>query len=137
VDSLTIDEGAADDIVAHARELAPLECCGLLIGDGSRVALTRRARNEEASPTCFVIDPRDHFDAIREAGRLGLAVVGAYHSHPRSAPAPSARDDEDAAGREQGFVSIIVSLRDESAPALRAFVWRDGNFRPVTLVRIR
>jgi proteasome lid subunit RPN8/RPN11 len=135
VETLTIARQAEADIVAHAREHVPLECCGLLLGSGGRVATSFRARNAAASSTKFLVDADDHFAALRQARRLGLDVIGAYHSHPGSPPEPSPRDRREADGQAQGFVSLIVSLQRAELPELAAFVWRDGNFQPLTLVR--
>ena len=135
METLTITRQAEADIVAHARDLVPLECCGLLLGSGGRVAVSFRARNAAASPTRFLVDPSDHFTALRQARGLGLEVIGAYHSHPGSPPQPSPRDRRDADGLAEGFVSLIVSLRRAESPELAAFAWQDGNFRPLTLVR--
>ena len=57
-----------DAVVAHAREAAPDECCGLLLGRKDAIVEAIRARNIAADPaTRFVIDPADHFGAIRTA----------------------------------------------------------------------
>src|SRR5580765_8772564 len=79
--------------VAHAREAAPDECCGLLLGRGDQIVEAARARNVADDPTTrFLIDPADHFAAIRGGRERGLEVIGFYHSHPASAPDPSPRD---------------------------------------------
>jgi proteasome lid subunit RPN8/RPN11 len=123
------------DVVAHARDEAPNECCGLLVGDARppvRIESSIRARNARDSPAvAYLIDPRDHFAAIRQARAAGQDVVGAYHSHPRSPPRPSATDLAEAHGG--GFVYVIVSLADEP-PSVRAFVLDGGNFAPLDFV---
>jgi proteasome lid subunit RPN8/RPN11 len=58
-------------------------------------------------------------------------VVGAYHSHPRSHATPSATDAADAFA---GFLYVIVGLTS-IPPELTAWIWADGNFTPVPLVR--
>ena len=57
---MVILQSAIDAIVAHARESAPDECCGLLVGTGDRIDEAVRARNLERGPTRYRIDPRDH-----------------------------------------------------------------------------
>ena len=42
---LRIPQPIADDVVAHARELAPHECCGLLAGRDRRVTHLYRIAN--------------------------------------------------------------------------------------------
>src|SRR5688500_2453276 len=91
----------------HARREMPRECCGLLIGDAHAVREVFPARNELADSTRYRIDARDHFAAIRRARSLGLAVIGAYHSHPFSHPVPSSRDLDEAS---PDFLYVIASL---------------------------
>jgi desampylase len=80
----------------------------------------------------YLIDPRDHLGAIREARARGLQVIGAYHSHPRSAAVPSATDAAEGFGN---FVFVIAGLALEP-PELTAWAWSDGNFTAVPLVRL-
>jgi proteasome lid subunit RPN8/RPN11 len=68
-------------IVDHAREAAPAECCGLLVGDSGEIVDAIRTRNIAGDRSRFLIDPKDHIDGRRDARRRGLEVVGFYHSH--------------------------------------------------------
>src|SRR5260221_935361 len=96
------------EMLAHAREESPNECCGLLIGRRGAVESAVRARNLDAGPTRYLIDPADHFAAMKAARVQGLQVIGAYHSHPASAPTPSPSDVEEATGGSD-FLYVIVS----------------------------
>ena len=78
---------AAIDV--HARREAPRECCGLLVGAPDHVIHAEPTRNLAVKATRYEIDPADHFRILRAARAKGLGVVGAYHSHPFSEPAPS------------------------------------------------
>jgi proteasome lid subunit RPN8/RPN11 len=106
---MTISEPALADMLAHARHEAPRECCGLLVGKGDEIVRSVRAKNLETHPTRYLIDPEDHFAAIRDARSDGHEVVGAYHSHPASAPVPS-RTDIAEANNGSDFIYVIVSL---------------------------
>ena len=103
-----IRHAALDVIVAHARAEAPAECCGMLVGLDASIDEAVRARNIAASPTRFLIDPKDHFAARRAARRRGLEVLGFYHSHPHSPAWPSPTDVTEAAYPDS--VYLIVSL---------------------------
>jgi desampylase len=118
-------------MVAHAREAAPAECCGLLVGRGHRVAEAVRARNIADSATRFVIDPAEHIAARREARARGLEVVGFYHSHPHSPAEPSATDLAEASYADHLY--LIVGLC-ESEPDVRVYELVTGNFLEVPLV---
>jgi proteasome lid subunit RPN8/RPN11 len=123
-----------DAVVAHAREAAPEECCGLLLGRDGEIVEAVPARNIAGDPTArFQIDPVDHFRAIRTARARSLEVVGFYHSHPRSAAEPSARDL--AEFDHSGHLYAIVSLRTEPAE-VRLFRFASGNFQPVAFVTV-
>jgi proteasome lid subunit RPN8/RPN11 len=108
-----------DAVIAHAREEAPLECCGLLLGTPALVEEAVRAVNLRHSTTAYLVDPADHFAAIRRARAEGRAVLGAYHSHPRSPAVPSPVDVREA--HDRTFVYLIVSLADDRSPDLRAY----------------
>ena len=121
-------------VVAHARETAPAECCGVLIGNGGEVVDAFRARNSAEGPTRFVIDARDHFSAIRTARALQLEVVGYYHSHPHSAARPSETDVAEAT--YPNHLMLIVGL-GAAVPDVRLY-WFDGrNFREEPFVTSR
>lgn len=119
-------------MIGHARETAPLECCGLLIGTGDDSVEAVRARNIAEEPaTRFLVDPEDHFRARRAARERGLEVVGFYHSHPGSAPEPSPRDLAEFS--YPGHLYAIVSLRREPAE-VSLFRFDGGNFQRLSFV---
>jgi [CysO sulfur-carrier protein]-S-L-cysteine hydrolase len=109
----------ADDLVAHAIEDLPNECCGLISGNGTDAVQVHRAVNTETSPFMYVMDPREQLtlmDAIDDANEDLVAI---YHSHTRSAAYPSRTDVELAFFPQTLY--LIVSLADRDAPEIRAF----------------
>lgn len=125
-----VRRSVVDAIVEHARREAPLECCGLLIGTGDEIVESRPARNLEASAVVYLVDPQDHFAAIRYARVRGLTILGAYHSHPRSPAQPSPTDIRDA--NDPDFVHVIVSLA-HAEPQVAAFRIANAESIPLTL----
>ena len=116
-------------MLSHARAEAPRECCGLLVGKRESVVRSVRARNLDVLATRYLIDPEDHFAAIRSARVDGLEVVGAYHSHPSGAPVPSATDVAEA-NSGSDFLYVIVSLVNDDVRAYRI----DANgYEPLAL----
>jgi [CysO sulfur-carrier protein]-S-L-cysteine hydrolase len=110
-----------DELVAHAREEAPLECCGYLrISDGV-VEEVFRATNEGQSPYGYYLDDRSLF-AANELDDAGYEV-GIYHSHPRSPAEPSQTDINLA--QYPHWTYWIVSLDGE--PGVRAWWLKDGK----------
>jgi proteasome lid subunit RPN8/RPN11 len=120
-----ITRAALDAIVAHAREALPGECCGLLIGTPLRIDSAHPARNLESGESRFLIDPRDHFAAVHAARESKRFVIGVYHSHPKSSPAPSAADRAEASYDD--YVYLIVSLASEP-PDARLYRLEDSVF---------
>jgi proteasome lid subunit RPN8/RPN11 len=127
--------GVLDEMVEHARAEAPNECCGLLIGTCQQIDLAFRARNRRPGPNTYLIDPRDHFAAIKAARQAGAEVVGYYHSHPDAPPAPSATDRRDAVAGAHYYV-IVTPGGGAASPSIAAFWLRHGNFQQVALVRV-
>lgn len=123
-----------DRVVDHARRLAPHECCGVLIGDDEDILDAVPAKNIADRPAVrFLIDPKDHLAALRDARRRGLDVVGFYHSHPRSAAIPSDTDRAEATYPRHLF--LIVGLKD-ATPDLQLYWLLDGNFLPTPFVTV-
>jgi proteasome lid subunit RPN8/RPN11 len=121
-------------LIAHAREAAPEECCGVLLGHGEVIVEAVRARNAaEHATTRFLVDPKDHIDARREARTRGLEVVGFYHSHLRSGAAPSDTDVAEAA--YPGALFVIIGLGVDP-PEVRLFGFDHGNFHERPLVTV-
>lgn len=115
---LTLPQDYIDEMVAHAREDAPNECCGVIAGkDGTAVKLFR-AQNAEASPYRYSVDPQDLFRIHRECDDAGWDFLAIYHSHTASEAYPSMTDVRLAFWPESFYV--LVSLMDDE-PVVRAF----------------
>ena len=110
-----------DELVAHASDDAPNECCGYLRMENGSVAETFRSRNLRASPYGYELDPQSLF-AANDLDDDGHGV-GIYHSHPRSPAEPSQTDINLA--HYPHWLYLIVSLAGE--PEVRA--WRIGDGR--------
>jgi proteasome lid subunit RPN8/RPN11 len=122
-----------DEIITHAREDLPNECCGMISGAGGEARTVYRARNAFESPMRFDVHPQDLFRiterAIPEAGEELLAI---YHSHPVSEAYPSQTDINLAEGWPDPLW-MICSLADPDKPVVRAFAIRDGGVEEVEL----
>jgi [CysO sulfur-carrier protein]-S-L-cysteine hydrolase len=117
-ESVRILQSVIDALVDHARRDSPIECCGLLAARDGVIDESIPTRNLKASPVVFLIDPADHFAALKRTRAEGREIVGAYHSHPRSPAVPSATDLAEAHYEE--FLYVIVSLAG-AEPEVRAF----------------
>jgi [CysO sulfur-carrier protein]-S-L-cysteine hydrolase len=113
-----------DELLAHAREDAPNECCGLIGGTDGSAATVYRAQNAEASPLRYNLDPQDQFRIMSEMDEAGEELVGIYHSHTASPAYPSQTDINLAAYPDA--IYLIVSLAEGEEP-LRGFNIVDGQ----------
>ncbi len=128
-----VPEGVWQALLQRAREASPHECCGVLVGRGDEVVEALAARNIAPDPLRrFLIDPADHFGAIRHARASSLSVIGAYHSHPRGTPRPSETDRSEAFA-DPDFITVIVAPGDGQ---VAGYSLREGNFVPLALVRM-
>ena len=112
-------------MIDHARDQAPIECCGLLAGTDGLIDECVRARNVRATAVAYEIDPREHLAARKRCRANGRVILGAYHSHPRSAAVPSVTDVAEAYYGSE-FVYVIVSLEREP-PVVRAYRIEHGE----------
>lgn len=115
---LRIVRSVYDAMVAHARETAPLECCGLLGGTGRTALRCYPLRNELASPVRYQGDAHDMLAAFRDLRERQLELVAIYHSHPSSAAVPSKTDLEN--NFYEDTPQLILSLAADP-PVLRAY----------------
>lgn len=122
-----------EEIVHHAREQAPNECCGIIATREGVATRLYRATNSEASPFRFVIDSRDQLRIMSDIEDNGWELGAIYHSHTRSAAYPS-QTDVNFATAWPGVVWVIVSLEDPRDPSVKAFVIDEGEIRDAELV---
>jgi len=113
------------DMVAHAREEAPNEACGLLAGVESTVGRSFRLTNVDASPEHFSLDVREQFAAVKEMRAAGLEMLAVYHSHPVT-PARMSVEDLRLAFTP-GIAYVIVSLANPDQPVVKSFRIVDGS----------
>lgn len=121
-----------DEIVAHARESAPRECCGLLFGDGEVADRLVRGRNVHPTPeTRYEIDPKQLREALMGTDDSDRTLVAIYHSHPRTEPRPSDFDRSNARWPKQVYVLTSVLVHPDEVFAFRI---TDGVATPIEVV---
>jgi proteasome lid subunit RPN8/RPN11 len=115
-----------DELVAHAREDAPNECCGMIAARDGEAVRVYRARNAAASPLRYQLHPQDQIRIQNDIDDGDLELGAIYHSHTRSEPFPSQTDVNYAffPGRDEsmwpGAIYVIVGVAGEE-PDVRGY----------------
>ena len=128
---MRIARSLVDEIVAHAREDLPNECCGMVGGSDGEARTVYRAENAEASPLRYSIDAKEQFRLMETIEGAGEELVGIYHSHTKS-PAYPSQTDVNLAGWPDA-VYLIASLEDADEPEVKGFWIRDGKIEETVL----
>ena len=121
---MTIPQLVIDEMIAQARQDAPCESCGYLLGtaDGS-VTENYWMENIDHSPEHFSFAPRDQFAALKYARSKGLTILANWHSHPASPSRPSQEDLRLA--NDPNIRYAILSLHE--GIHLNSFAIRNGE----------
>jgi [CysO sulfur-carrier protein]-S-L-cysteine hydrolase len=127
-----IAQNLVDEIIAHALEDRPNECCGMVSGSDGVATEVFRARNALASPFSFDMEPSDQFGIYTTIEDRGEEILAIYHSHTKS-PAEPSQSDRNNARSWPDPVWLIVSLADADNPVLRGWDMRDGKVEEVEI----
>jgi proteasome lid subunit RPN8/RPN11 len=120
------------ELIAHAREDAPDECCGMIGTRDGTAVVVHRTENADHSPLRYTIEPRDQLRAVNAIDDAGLELGAIYHSHTRSDPIPSQTDINMAANWPDP-IYLIVGVKDPDNPDVRGWRIADGGYEPVEL----
>jgi proteasome lid subunit RPN8/RPN11 len=119
---LLITRELLNQIHARGEEAYPEEGAGFLIGrDGKvdQILPLPNAREDEARHDRFLITPQDYLKAELAADKLGLSLIGVFHSHPDHPNRPSEYDREWA----QPFFSYIITTVNQGQ-AIESRSWK-------------
>jgi proteasome lid subunit RPN8/RPN11 len=119
-----ISRALVDEMVAHAREDLPNECCGMVAGIDGEATEVIRVENAAASPLRYEMDPKAQYEAWKSIEDGGRELLAIYHSHTKSAAYPSQTDVNQAVAWPDQ-VYVIVSLADEDAPDVKGYFLKD------------
>ncbi|MBK9208810.1 MAG: M67 family metallopeptidase [Anaerolineales bacterium] len=127
--SLTLTKEQLQTMIAHVDSLSPLEACGLLAGQDSKVEAVLAVMNQAQSPTRYVMDPIEQLNAFEWIDSQNMELLGIFHSHPTGPETVSPTDIAQAAYA----VVYVILARVENLWSARGFWMKDGSFREVTL----
>ena len=125
--TLRIPDEVLARIHAHGEHAYPEEGAGFLLGadaENGKRAVTSifplvNSREVEARHNRYLIAPEDYLKAELTADKLGLSLIGVFHSHPDHPNRPSEYDREWA----QPFFSYIITSVNEGK-AVESRSWR-------------
>ena len=125
--TLQLSDEVLARIHAHGEESYPEEGAGFLLGqdsgNGARAVTSifplTNSREDEARHNRYLITPEDYLKAELTADKLGLSLIGVFHSHPDHPNSPSEFDREWA----QPFFSYIITSINEGK-AVESRSWR-------------
>lgn len=123
-------------LLIAGRDAEPREACGLLLGrrEGSLRAVVElvELRNLDSEERGYRLDPAEHLLAERRAEAGGLAVLGAWHSHPNGDSRPSRSD---LRGTPPGWCQLILSADGTGGGRLGAWHRGEDGFHELRLIR--
>jgi proteasome lid subunit RPN8/RPN11 len=142
--SLLVSETVLKAIRAHGESAYPEEGAGLLLGkeeNGRREVLAilplTNSREDAARHNRYLITPQDMLAGEKEAMRLGLDVVGVFHSHPDHPNQPSEFDREWAL---PWYSYVITSVQAGKAVGSRSWRLQDDrekfNQEPIEILEL-
>jgi [CysO sulfur-carrier protein]-S-L-cysteine hydrolase len=129
---MQIPQDLYEEMISHAREEAPNECCGMVASLDGRAIKVYRAINAAASPLRYEIDGAEQYRIQMEIEDAGYELGAIYHSHTRTEPFPSQTDINLAFYPDSLY--LIVGLANAADPLLRGFSIRDGQVSEAELV---
>jgi proteasome lid subunit RPN8/RPN11 len=120
-----------EQIHTHGEESYPDEGAGLMLGKDngetrsiiSLIAL-ENAREENARHNRYLLTADDMLSAEKEADRLGLSILGIFHSHPDHPNQPSEFDREHAI---PWYSYLITTIQDGKATSSKCWRLRDDR----------
>ncbi len=127
--TLTLPRELVDEMVAHARDDLPNECCGVIARAQDGALTLYRTTNGAASPYRFDIPAQELLHLFRSIEDGGGDFLVIYHSHVASPARPSPTDLRMAVlhrGPNPWPYWVLVSLQHD-APSVRAWRIDDGD----------
>ena len=150
---MRLSRAALEEMLAHARETHPAECCGAVVETGGRDVVRRFTNIQErlhredpvATPrgaeTAYTPEPRELYAVLTESEQPGASLKVFYHAHTRVGAYFSGEDRARAMfGDEPAYPDVVyVVVSDSRTPGeARAFRWdesrRDFIEEPIEVV---
>jgi proteasome lid subunit RPN8/RPN11 len=103
-----------EQIHEHGEAAYPEEGAGFLLGreeqdqrQVTQLFVAKNVREQTARQTGYLVMPKDYLEAEVMAAKLGLSLIGVFHSHPDQPNQPSESDQEWA---QLNFSYVITNI---------------------------
>jgi len=133
--SINVPEEILDQIHRHGEKAYPEEGAGLMLGTentGERIVshliFLTNSREDTARHNRYLITAEDMLRGEGEAERLGINIIGVFHSHPDHPNQPSEFDREYAI---PWYSYLITSIKSGKSSGSRC--WRLEDDREMFL----
>lgn len=131
---IRIPEKIYQKMIEHAKREWPLECCGILGGRDHIVIQAFELQNIEKSPIKYSMSPKEQWKTFEEMEKQKIEMIAIYHSHPHTIAFPSETDVKLACYPD--VVTVIISLKEENNPIMKAFRIEKDAIYPEEIVII-
>lgn len=120
-----------EEIITVARQLVPIEACGMIGGDAQTSRKVYPISNTLHSPYEFLMDPEEMLKAFMEIEDHKWEVLAFFHSHPASPPLPSPID---LARNYYPHTPHLIAGKIGDTWKLRAFILESHQSREIPIV---
>ena len=125
---IKISKAHLDEMIEHAKEEDPNECCGILVGTSNTVTQVHKITNDAKSPYRYVMNSQQQLDVLLDCDKNHLDMLAFYHSHTHSEAYPSDTDIRMAV--QSGWLDIIyilISFENKSAPVVKSYLINENS----------
>jgi len=122
---LEISAYVFEQMLEQAKAQVPIEVCGILAGNDSKVEKLYKMTNVDNSSNHFMMEPKEQFAVVKDIRSADLEMLAIYHSHPETPARPSAEDIRLALTPD--VIYVIVSLKDVNDANVKGFLIEDGT----------
>ena len=129
--SLTLSKFQAMRMIYHAQHALPNEACGLLGGKSGHVSTVYPGSNSEDSPTRYLLNPIDQWNAMKTIDTSGEDLIGIFHSHPKGLAIPSETDITQAYYPQATYV--ILARYNDTEWYMRGYNLAKGKIKEITM----
>ncbi len=121
--TIKIQRKLMGELISHALQDDPNECCGLLLGSGDEADELHRMSNVNKKPISrYTMQPGELVEIQEKIKKSNREFVAIYHSHTFTQSYPSLIDIKNAVNVSSiATRHIIVSLVEKTRPVVRAF----------------